>query len=149
MNNKIVSLLGILLLGAATATQAKPGDSATQKAVAALEDKWTQAEKASDPDLLAPLLASRFINIGLDGKQSDRAKTLAETKTTKYASIDVREFHVTVFGNTAVASMLFKATATDGQGKTLNVNARWADTWVKMPDGAWQCVLSQGSSLNP
>jgi ketosteroid isomerase-like protein len=149
MNNKNVNLLGMLLLGLATATQAKPADNATQKAVAALEDKWTQAEKASDPDLLAPLLASKFINIGLDGKQTDRTKTLAETKATKYASIDVKEFHVTVFGNTAVASMLFKATATDEHGKALNVNARWADTWVKMPDGSWQCVLSQGSSLSP
>jgi hypothetical protein len=29
----------------------------------------------------------------------------------------------------------------------MDINARWTDTSVKMPSGAWQCVLSQGSSL--
>jgi len=28
----------------------------------------------------------------------------------------------------------------------MDYNARWA-TYVKMPDGKWQCVLSQGSDL--
>jgi len=43
--------------------------------------------------------------------------------------------------------MVLKAKGTDEKGKPMDVNARWADTWVKMPSGAWQCVLSQGSNL--
>jgi hypothetical protein len=41
--------------------------------------------------------------------------------------------------------MAFKANGTDAKGKPMDYNARWVDTYVKMPDGKWQCVLSQGS----
>jgi len=36
---------------------------------------------------------------------------------------------------------------TDAKGKPMDINALWADTYVKMPNGTWQCVLSQGSDL--
>jgi ketosteroid isomerase-like protein len=61
--------------------------------------------------------------------------------------VDIADLHITVFGHTAVATMMFKAKGTDSKGKPMNINARWADTWVKIPDGKWQCVLSQGSDL--
>jgi ketosteroid isomerase-like protein len=43
--------------------------------------------------------------------------------------------------------MVFKAKGADAKGKAMDYHARWADTYVKMPDGKWQCVLSQGSDL--
>jgi ketosteroid isomerase-like protein len=98
---------------------------------------------------VAPLLADKFIGIGTDGKISNREKDLADAKATKFASVDIEGLHITVFGNTAVATMVFKGKGTDEKGKPMDINARWADTWVKMPSGAWQCVLSQGSGLKP
>jgi ketosteroid isomerase-like protein len=115
--------------------------------VAAAEEQWSQSEKTNNVDLLAPLLADKFILIDIDGTIMNRAQELADAKATKYTSEDADELHITVFGNTAVATMIFKAKGTDSKGKPMDVHARWADTYVKMPDGKWQCVLSQGSDL--
>jgi ketosteroid isomerase-like protein len=53
---------------------------------------------------------------------------------------------VTVFGDTAIATGGFKGTGTEA-GKPFDEHVRWTDTWVKMPDGKWQCVASQGSPV--
>ena len=50
----------------------------TEKAVGALEEQWLQAQKTNNADLLAPLLADKFVNTGSDGKVTGRAETLAE-----------------------------------------------------------------------
>jgi ketosteroid isomerase-like protein len=140
-------LLGLISLGISTIAQAQQAAGTAKMAVAALEDQWTQSQRTNNPDLVAPLLADKFIGIGTDGKISNREKDLADAKATKFASVDIEDLHITVFGNTAVATMVFKAKGTDEKGKSMDINARWADTWVKMPSGAWQCVLSQGSGL--
>jgi hypothetical protein len=148
MSNKIAfCVLGLISLGITPIAQAQKAAGTAQKAVAALEDQWTQSQRTNNPDLAAPLLADKFIGIGTDGKISNRDKDLADAKATKFASVDIEDLHITVFGSTAVATMVFKAKGTDEKGKPMDINARWADTWVKMPGGAWQCVLSQGSGL--
>lgn len=46
--------------------------------------------------------------------------------------------------------MMFKAKGTDSKGKPMNINSRWAGTWVKMSDGKWQwasCPAPLGMSL--
>ena len=127
--------------------QAQPADETAEKAVAAAEEQWTQSERTNNPDLAAPLLAEKLIYIDTDGSISNRAKFLADAKATKFTSVDIQDLHVTVNGNTAIATMVFKGKGTDSKGKPMDLKARWADTWVKMPDGKWQCVLSQGSDL--
>jgi ketosteroid isomerase-like protein len=139
-------LLCVISLSFAFA-QAKAADGTAEKAVAALEEQWTQSERTNNPDMAAPLLADKLIYIDTDGTISNRAKFLADAKITKFASINIEDFHVTVFGHTAVATMVLKAKGTDAKGKPMDINTRWADTWVKMPNGAWQCILSQGSDL--
>jgi ketosteroid isomerase-like protein len=148
MNNKIaLSLLGLISLSFAAVGVAQAADGTAEKAVAAVEEQWTQSEKTNNPDLLAPLLADKLVYIDIDGSIANRAKILADAKATKYASVDIQDFHVTVIGQTAIATMVFKAKGTDPKGKPMDYNARWTDTWVKMPDGKWQCVLSQGTDL--
>jgi ketosteroid isomerase-like protein len=148
MNNKIaLCLLAVISLGVAMSAQAQTADKTAEKAVAAAEEQWSQSEKTNNVDLLAPLLADKFILIDIDGTMMNRTQELADAKATKYASEDAEDLHITVFGNTAVATMIFKAKGTDSKGKPMDVHARWADTYVKMPDGKWQCVLSQGSDL--
>jgi ketosteroid isomerase-like protein len=148
MKTKIaLCLLAVVSLGAASIAQAQTADKTAEKAVTAAEEQWSQSEKTNNVDLLAPLLANKFILIDTDGTILNRAQELAEAKATKYASEDAEDLHITVFGNTAVATMIFKAKGTDSKGKPMDVHARWADTYVKMPDGKWQCVLSQGSDL--
>jgi ketosteroid isomerase-like protein len=148
MKNKIaLCLLGVISLGVGTIAQAQAADAAAEKAVAAAEEQWTQSERSNNADLTAPLLADKFISIDSDGTISNRAQYLADAKATKFASVDIQDFHITVIGQTAVAIMVFKVKGTNSKGKPMDINARWADTWVKMSDGNWQCVLTQGSDL--
>ena len=116
----------------------------TEKAFVALEQQWLQAQKTNNPDLLAPLLADKFINTSTEGKVSDKAGTLATYKSVKWDSAEIKDVKVTVFGDTAIATGVFVGKGTEA-GKPLDIHERWTDTWVKMPGGKWQCVASQGS----
>jgi len=80
-------LVGLLSLGSAALSQDKQADGGTEKAVAALEQQWLQSQKTNNPDLVAPLLADKFINTGSDGKVTDKGETLARAKATKYDSV--------------------------------------------------------------
>jgi ketosteroid isomerase-like protein len=136
--------LGLVLLASAASSQAQETPGA-ERTVAALEQKWLQAVKANNPDLLAPLLADTLVNTDIDGKVTDKAAVLAEAKAAKYDSAALDNLKVTVFGDTAVATAGLKIKGTDASGKHWNANLRYTDTWVKMPNGQWQCVASQST----
>jgi ketosteroid isomerase-like protein len=142
----ILCLIGLLSLGSAAWSQAQT-TGGTEKAVAALEQRWLQSQKTNNPDLVAPLLADKFVNTGSDGKVTGKAETLAIAKATKYDSAEYTDVKVTAFGDTAIATGGFTATGTDSSGKPLDVHERFTDTWVKMPNGQWQCVASHGSPV--
>jgi ketosteroid isomerase-like protein len=139
-------LIGLLSLGSAARSQAQT-NGATEKAVAALEQQWLQSQKTNNPDLVAPLLADKFIGTGVDGKLTDRAQLLANAKATKYDSMEYEDVKVSVFGDTAIATGASKAKGTDELGKPIDEHVRWTDTWVKMPSGKWQCVASHVSPI--
>jgi ketosteroid isomerase-like protein len=139
-------LIGLLSFGNVAWSQAQT-TRGTEKAVAALEQQWLQSQKTNHPDLVAPLLADKFINTGSDGKVTDKAQALADAKATKYDSAEYGDLKVTVFGDTAIATGLFTAKGTDPSGKPLDTRERFTDTWVKMPNGKWQCVASHGSPV--
>jgi ketosteroid isomerase-like protein len=138
-------LIGLLSLGSAAWSQGKKASGGTEEAVAALEQQWLQSQKTNNPDLVAPLLADKFINTGSDGKVTGKAESLATAKATKYDSVAYDDVKVTAFGGTAIATGDFKAKGTDASGKPLDVHERFTDTWVKMPNGQWQCVASHQS----
>ncbi len=136
----LICVVGLLALATAAWSQS------TEKAVAALEDQWLQAQKTNNPDLLAPLLAEKFINTSTEGKVSNKAETLATYKNVKWQSAEIKDVKVTVYGDTAIATGSFFGKGTES-GKPLDVRERWTDTWVKMAGGKWQCVASQGSPI--
>ena len=138
-------LSGLLLVGSAAWLQAQQTGN-TEKAVAALEQQWLQSQKTNNPDLVAPLLADKFVNTSTAGKVTGRTEMLATAKATKYDSVDYDDLKVTVFGDAAIATGTFKAKGTDSSGKPMDVHVRWTDTWVKMPSGKWQCVASHSST---
>ncbi len=139
-------LVGLLAIGSAARSQAQTAGG-TEKAVAALEEQWLQSQKTNKPDLVAPLLADKFVSTGADGKVMNKAEALANAKATKYVSAEYEDVKVTVFGDTAIATGGFKGKGTDASGKPMDVHERWTDTWVKMPNGKWQCVATQGSTI--
>jgi len=139
-------LIGLLSLGSAARLQAQT-TGGTEKAVTALEQQWLQSQKTNNPDLVAPLLADKFVNTTMDGKVTDKREMLATAKATKYDSVDYDDLKVTVFGDTAIATGVFTAKGTDPSGKPLDTRERFTDTWVKMPNGKWQCVATHGSTI--
>lgn len=144
---RVWCLLGLLSLGCAAVSQAQQSSGATEKAVAALERQWLQSQQTNNPDLIAPLLAEKFVYTGADGKVVDKTKMLAEAKATKWTNVQEGDDKVTVFGNTAIATGEFKGKGTGASGEPIDDHTRYTDVWVKMPDGKWQCVSSQDSPV--
>jgi ketosteroid isomerase-like protein len=138
-------LIGLVFLVSAARSEAQT-TSGTEKAVAALEEQWLQSQKTNNPDLLAPLLADKFVSTSSDGKvDTGKAEFLARQKSIKWSSAENSDVKVTVFGNTAIATGSEKLKGNDASGQPLDLNERWTDTWVKMPSGKWQCVASHQS----
>jgi ketosteroid isomerase-like protein len=52
---------------------------------------------------------------------------------------------VTTFGNTAIAGGAWQSKGTDGNDKAIDAHERWVDTWMKMPNGKWQCIATAGA----
>src|ERR1700681_4735339 len=135
--------LGLVLLASAVWAQA----GGTEQAVAALEQKWLQGQQTNNPDLIAPLLADKIVDTSSDGKVVDKAGALAMARAMKYSSAEYYDVKVTAFGNTAIATGGFKGKGTDASGKPFDANERWTDTWMKMPDGKWQCIATQATPV--
>jgi ketosteroid isomerase-like protein len=122
-------------------------NAAAEKTVAGLEQQWLKSQRTNNVDLVEPLLAEGFTNTSSDGKVSNRAESIAQAKATKYTSVDYIDLKVMVFGDTAIAIGGFQGKGTDPDGKPLDANERFTDTWVKMPNGKWQCVASHQSPV--
>jgi ketosteroid isomerase-like protein len=140
-------MAGALSLGCALMARAGETSGAAEKAVAALEQKWAQAQREHTTEMEAPLLAEKYVSINPDGKVSDRTQFIADETATKYTTANVEDLKVTAFGDTAIARVLLTYKGTDSKGNALDAHSRWTDTWVKMPDGKWQCVASHGSNV--
>ena len=140
-------LLALLSLGSASLSQAQQASGATEKAILALEDQWMQAQKTNNADLAAPPLADKFVETNYAGKVRNKAEFLARERANKYSSAETLDRKVTVFGDTAIAMGGVNFQGTDAGGKPFNVHLRYTDTWIKMPDGKWQCVASHTSNV--
>ena len=86
--------------------------------MAALEQRWLQSQKTNNPDLVAPLLADKFVSTGSDGKVESKAESLARAKATKYDSAECDDVKVAVFGDTAIATGDFSGKGNGCVGKT-------------------------------
>ena len=139
-------LIGLISLGSAAWSRAQQ-TGGIEKAVAALEEQWLQAQNTNSPDLLTPLLADKFVSTSPEGKVSSKADTMAELKSYVKDSGTYPEMKVIVYGDTAIAMGILKAKQKDPSGKIVDLNIQWTDTWAKMPNGKWQCVASHGSSI--
>lgn len=139
--------LALLSLGSTSSSLAQDASGATEKAILALEEQWIQSQRTNNPELLAPLLAEKLVNTGPDGTVRNKSETLVNEKATKYSRSEYEETKVTVFGDTAIAASVWKGEYVDETGKPVKSRSRWTDTWVKMPDGKWQCVATHGSNI--
>jgi ketosteroid isomerase-like protein len=140
-------LLGLLSLFSFVTVQAQQATDGPEKAIAALEDQWLKSQKTNNADLASPLLAEKFVSTGSDGKVTNKAQYLADARASKNLSAENENVSVTVFGDTSIATGLWVGKGTDEKGKPFDVRVRWTDTWVKMPNGKWQCVATQSTEV--
>ncbi len=129
----------------AVAVQAQTGG--VEKTVAGMEQQWATASKASNPDLIAPMLAKNFVGLNSDGTTADRSKVLDNTKKSKWQTNEISDVKVSVSGDTAIATGAWRGKGTDQDGKSIDAHERWVDTWTKMPDGKWQCIASASAPV--
>ncbi|MGH8138183.1 MAG: YybH family protein [Steroidobacteraceae bacterium] len=140
-------LLAAVLLTSSAWSQADKGTT-TERAIAALEQTWLKSQRTNNTELVTPLLADNFTQTSGEGKlTTTKAQALSDAKSVKWSSVDYTDVKVTVFGNTAIATGVFKGKGTDTSGKSLDETSRFTDTWVKMPSGKWQCVASQDTPV--
>lgn len=130
----------------ALCVQAQMGDS-VDKQIIGLEQKWAQAQKASDADAIAPMLADNFKIVFSDGRVMNKSQALDDTKKSKMESVEASDMKVTSYGNTAVVTGIWKGKGTDAQGKPEDDRERFIDTWHKSADGKWQCIASGNATI--
>jgi len=138
-------LAGFTLVLMALAVRAQMSDKmggGVEKAIANMEQQWAAAGKISDADSVAPLLADNFTNLNSDGTMLNKARSLAQIRGSKWEINQISDVKVTAFGNTAIATGGWQGKGADASGRPVDAHERWVDTWIKMPNGKWQCIAS-------
>ena len=146
--NKVQTCLVVALTS--LAIQAQTGDKAgggVEKRITDMEMQWAAAQKTSNADTIAPMLAENFLIVFADGKVMNKTQALADTKKAKMDEVNVSDINVTSYGNTAVATGIWQGKGTTGDGKPQDQRERFVDTWHKMPDGKWQCIASGNTNI--
>jgi ketosteroid isomerase-like protein len=117
------------------------------KALMDLERQWVKAALASNGEALAPILAPDFVSVQSDGTTHTKPEYVANTSKGKWQVSEVSDMKVQVHGDAAVVTGVWTGKGTDGTGKAVDGKERFADTFVKMPDGKWQCVASASAPM--
>jgi ketosteroid isomerase-like protein len=112
-----------------------------------IENDWVDAVKAKNAEKLGEILADGWVGLGWDGKQSDKAKALADMKVpgNSLDSIEMGPMKVRTFGNTAVVTGSDTEKSAE-KGKDTSGKYIWTDVFVKQ-NGKWRAVASQSTKL--
>ena len=121
--------------------------SAVRSKIIALEKAWNQAYKAGDIRALDSILDNEIVLINDDGSVQSKTEFLRSVKATRNNSqeqqVSPESMNVHVFGNTAVATGIFRAKGVEG-GKSYVRRERFVDTWL-YNNGKWVCVASNAT----
>lgn len=124
----------------------KGSKASVSQELIALENKWTAEAKKGNADGVAPLLADNYVTTYADSSVYNKAELLARIKTGKWETNEIGDLKVAAYGNTAVVTGTWRGKGTEGS-KSVDTHERWTDTWVRMPNGKWQCVASHSSPM--
>jgi ketosteroid isomerase-like protein len=145
----ITAAIVLLPLGIMTAQEGAAGNASgpVAQALIDLENQWAKASKAGDGDALAPILANDFVQVDSDGSLRGKSEVMARMKGGKWTTNEVSDMKVMVHGDSAIVTGTWTGNGTTGEGRAINGKERFADTFVKMPDGTWQCVASASAPI--
>ncbi|MCU1303735.1 MAG: SnoaL-like domain protein [Candidatus Sulfotelmatobacter sp.] len=149
---KSAGLLTVLLCAMTLSAVAQDAsDSATKSKIAALEGAWNQAYKSGDTKALDTLLDNAIVLVNDDGSVQSQAEFLASVKPpgtqagTQEQQVAPESMSVHVFGNTAIATGVFRAKGMEGK-KSYVRRERFIDTWI-YKDGHWVCVATDATPI--
>jgi len=122
-------------------------NSGVQSKIIALEKAWNQAYKMGDTRALQGILDDRIVLINDDGSIQTKAEFLASVHPAKAQEQQLapESMNVRVFGNTAIATGVFRAKGVEG-GKSYVRRERFVDTWVDK-GGKWSCVATNATPV--
>jgi len=122
-------------------------DAAVKGKIVALEKAWNQAYKAGDTGALGNLLDDNIVLINDDGSTQTKKEFLDSVKVsnTQEQQVAPESLTVYVFGNTATATGVFRATGVEN-GKHYVRRERFVDTWV-FKNGRWVCVATNATPI--
>ena len=140
MKKMLVSFAIALTVLAVQAQTDEKMNGGVEKAIANMEQQWTEASKTSNAEAVSPMVAEKFVNLDSDGRMMDKSKTLENIRKSKWEINEISDVKVTTFGNTAIATGAWRGKGTDADGKSVDAHERFLDTWTKMPNGKWQCI---------
>ena len=122
-------------------------DAAVRGKIVGLEKAWNQAYKAGDTRALSDLLDDNIVLINDDGSTQTKREFLDSVKASNSQEQQgaPESLTVRVFGDTAVATGVFKATGLGG-GKHYTRRERFVDTWV-LKNGKWVCVATNATPI--
>jgi ketosteroid isomerase-like protein len=136
---KVSLLFAVTLMALSLQAQINGG---VPKIIVQNEREWAAAMKAGDQTRIEPLLANLFVNMDADGIMTNRAQWLGMMQGSKWDINEVSDIQVTTIGDTAIATGTWVGKGTLANGKAVDAHEHWVDTWIKMPNGKWQCVAS-------
>jgi len=149
---KSLGLLMVLLCTTALSVPAQDAsDSATKSKIVALEGAWNQAYKSGDAKALEALLDNAIVLVNDDGSVMSKAQFLATVKPTgsqagsQEQQVAPESLSVHVFGNTAIATGIFRAKGVEG-GKSYVRRERFIDTW-EYKGGRWVCIATDATPV--
>ncbi len=143
------SLIVPLLLATLVLPLRAQGDQATMEAVRSLEAGMIQAMAARDFATLDRLLAPDFIATDASGRRLFRDGYMAIFRQPDPILVSLVADPDTVLarGDAAVHLGAGTETVTRRDGSLTRFRQVWTDTWVRQPDGNWQCLASQWIEL--
>ena len=141
----IAAALVLLPLGVIASQEGAAGNVA--QTLIGIENDWAKASKAGDGDALAPILANDFVQVDSDGSLRGKSEVIARMKGGKWTTNEVSDMKVMVHGDSAIVTGTWTGNGTTGEGRAINGKERFADTFVKMPNGKWQCVASASAPI--
>jgi len=140
--NSPFALFLLLALSSIPLVAQDKSDTAT---IRALEEKWTEAYKLHNIDILSSLLADDFVITVEDGSVYSKAGYITHSadSTVRVQMAELSDLKVRLQGDTAVVTGAYHEKG-ESKGKPYEYHDRLTDVWMKNA-GRWQVISSHYS----
>ena len=137
----------MILVCALAQSQGLHENKAEEAEVLAADDHYTHGSLYKDLAELDSVWADTFIDTSGAVVRNKREMLETIKNTPKLESIMIDDRKVQVYGDTAIVTGRFTATAIEN-GKKATESGRFTDVWVKQ-NGKWLCVAAHSSTIGP